>query len=68
MDVGAQLTETPVIAVGTATVTVAEPDLVESCVEVAVMVAVPAPAGVKMPALLTSPMLAGVTDQVTVEL
>jgi len=47
------------------TVTVAEPDFVVSCVDVAVMVAVPAPAGVKTPALLTVPMLAGLTDQVT---
>ena len=45
--------------------TVAEPDLVVSCVEVAVIVAVPAPLGVKTPALLTLPMLDGLTDQVT---
>jgi hypothetical protein len=32
------------------------------------MVAVPAPVGVKMPALLTVPMLVGLTDHVTVEL
>jgi hypothetical protein len=50
------------------TVTVALPDLVESCVEVAVMVAVPAPAGVKTPALLIVPILVGLTDHVTVEL
>lgn len=47
------------------TVTVAEPDLVESCVEVAVTVAVPVLLGIKTPELLTVPMLAGVTDQFT---
>jgi hypothetical protein len=52
----------------TVTVTVALPDLVESCVEVAVMVAVPAQAGVKTPALLTVPILVGLTDHVTVEM
>jgi hypothetical protein len=68
MDVGAQVTETPVIVTGTATVTVVEPDLVESCVDVAVMVAVPAVAGVKMPVLLMAPMLAGLTDHMITEL
>ena len=48
-----------------ATVTVAEPDLVVSCVEVAVIVAAPAAAGVKMPALLTVPIVEGLTDHVT---
>ena len=48
--------------------TVALPDLDESSVEVAVMVAVPVPDGVKTPALLTVPMLAGLTDDVTEEL
>jgi hypothetical protein len=47
------------------TITVAEPDLVESCVDVALMVAVPVDVGVKTPALLTLPMLEGLTDQVT---
>jgi hypothetical protein len=42
--------------------------LVESCVDVAVIVAVPAPAGVKTPPLLTVPMLVGLTDHVTAEL
>ena len=46
----------------------AVPDLVESCVDVAVILAVPAPVGVKTPALLTAPMLAGLTDHVTAEL
>jgi len=68
MEVGAQATETEVIVAGAVTVTVALPDLVESCVDVAVMVAVPVPAGVKTPALLTVPMLGGLTDHVTDEL
>ena len=56
------------IAEGKIIVTVAEPDFVVSCVDVAVIVAVPAPAGVKTPELLTAPMLVGLTDQVTAEL
>jgi hypothetical protein len=47
------------------TVTVALPDLVESCVDVAVIVAVPTDMGVKTPVLLTDPMLIGLTDHVT---
>jgi hypothetical protein len=50
---------------GAVTVTVAEPDLVESCVEVAVTVAVPALVGVKTPTVLTLPMVEGLTDQLT---
>jgi hypothetical protein len=57
-----------VIVTAVLTVTVAVPDLVESSVEVAVMVAVPAPVGVKTPALLMLPMLAGLTLQFTPEL
>jgi hypothetical protein len=53
---------------GAATVTVVEPDFVMSCVEVAVMVAVPAPLGVKRPELLTVPMLVGLTNHETVVL
>jgi hypothetical protein len=53
---------------GLVAVTVAVPDLVESCVEVALIVAVPATDGVKTPALLTDPMLVGLTDQETEEL
>jgi hypothetical protein len=53
---------------GTATATEAVPDFVVSCVEIAEMVAVPAPAGVKTPAPLTAPMLVGLTDHVTEEL
>ena len=48
--------------------TVALPDLDESSVDIAVMVAVPVPDGVNTPALLTVPMLAGLTDHVTDEL
>ena len=68
MDAGEQATETEVIVDGAVTVTVALPDLVESCLDVAVMVAVPVPAGVRTPALLTVPMLVGLTDHVTDEL
>jgi len=68
MDAGEQTTETAVIVLGTATVTVVEPDLVESLVDVAVMVAVPAVAGVKTPVLVTAPMLPGVTVHATAEL
>jgi len=68
MDAGEQPTEIEVIVEGVVTVTVALPDLVESCVDVAVIVAVPVPAGVKTPALLIVPMLAGLTDHVTDEL
>jgi len=50
------------------TVTVVEPDLVESCVEVAVIVAVPADVGVKTPEMLTLPMLVGLIYHVTEEL
>jgi hypothetical protein len=68
MDDGEQTTATPVMVGGTVTVTVAEPDLVVSCVDVAVMAAVPAALGVKTPELLVDPMLAGLTDHVTEEL
>jgi hypothetical protein len=50
------------------TVTSAEPDRVASWVDVAVIVAVPAPVGVKTPLLPIVPMLAGLTLQVTAEL
>ena len=62
---GEQATETEVIVGGAVTVTVDEPDLEASCVEVAVMVAVPAVAGVKTPELFTVPMVDGLTDQFT---
>lgn len=47
------------------TVTVVELDMVASCVDMAVMVAVPVVVGVKTPVLLTVPMLDGLRDQVT---
>jgi hypothetical protein len=68
MDAGEQFTVIEVIVESGVTVTVALPDLVESCVDVAVIVAVPVPAGVKTPAPLTVPMLVGLIDHVTVEL
>jgi hypothetical protein len=46
-------------------VTAAIPDTVESCVDVAVMVALPTDAGRKMPLLFTVPLLTGLTDQFT---
>jgi hypothetical protein len=68
IDAGEQTTETEVIVDAIATVMVADPDLVVSCVEVAVIVAVPAPLGVKMPALPMDPILVGLTDHATAEL
>jgi len=68
MDKGEQATETDVMVAGAVTVTVADPDLEESCMEVAVTVAVPAADGVSTPDPLTLPMLAGLSDQVTAEL
>ncbi|HMD99763.1 MAG TPA: hypothetical protein VKM93_20845 [Terriglobia bacterium] len=68
MDAGAQATEMEVMVAGTVTVTTVDPDLVESCVDVAVIVAAPPAAGVKTPALLTVPTLVGLTDHVTEEL
>jgi hypothetical protein len=62
---GEQSTETEVIAGVEVTVTGADPDLVASWVEVAVMVAAPAPAGVKVPDELMVPPVAA---QVTAEL
>lgn len=47
------------------TVTVVDPDLEVSWVEVAVTVAVPAAVAVKTPLLVMVPILAGLTDQVT---
>jgi len=68
MDAGEQLTETKLTVTGAVTVTVVVPDFVEFLAEVAVMVAVPAPAGVNMPAALIVPILVGLTDHVTAEL
>jgi hypothetical protein len=68
IDVGEQVKDTEVIVTDTVTATVDEPDLVVSCVDVAVIVAVPAPDGVRTPELLTVPIPVGLTDQVTAEL
>jgi hypothetical protein len=67
MEAGEQATVTEVIVEGTATVTVtvAEPDLVGSSVDVAVMVAVPVAEGVNTPAVVVVPSVA---NQVTPEL
>ena len=53
------------MVMGTATVTIAEPDFVLSCVEVAVIVPVPAAAGMNVPVDVMAPSVA---DQVTAEL
>jgi len=59
MEVGEHETLTDVIVGDTVvTVTVAEPDLVESSVEVAVMLAVPVAEGVKTPAEVIVPPVA----------
>ena len=65
MAAGEQTTETEVMVMGTATETIAVPDFVLSCVEVAVMVARTAAAGVNAPAEVMAPSVA---DQVTAEL
>jgi hypothetical protein len=65
IDEGEQSTVTEVIVEGTVTVTIAEPDLVESSVDVAVIVAAPAAEGVNTPAAVIVPFVA---DQVTPEL
>lgn len=56
--VGEQVTATEVIVGGTLTATLAEPDLVESSVEVAVTVAFPVAEGVKTPADVIDPPVA----------
>jgi len=65
MGEGEQNTETVVMVAGTVTTMLALPDLVVSCVDVAVITAVPAAVGVKIPAGLMLPMLVGLTDQLT---
>jgi len=65
MDEGEQETDTVVIVDGTVTTTFAMPDLVVSCVDVAVITAVPTVVGLKIPAALMLPMLVGLTDQLT---
>jgi hypothetical protein len=62
---GEAVTETEVIVAGTSTCTVVLIDLDGSCTDVAVIVAVPAEVGVKLPLPLTPPRLDGLTDQVT---
>jgi hypothetical protein len=62
---GVQVTDTEVMVGAALTAIVALPDLVVSSVEVAVIVAVPAPLGVKTPELDTAPIPVGLTDQVT---
>jgi len=64
IDAGVHTTETEVTVAGIATISVAEPDLVESWVEVAVIVGVPAPEGENTPEAETVPPVA---DQVTPE-
>ena len=56
------------MVLGVVTVTVADPYWLESCVDAAKMIAVPAPDGLKTPTLLTVPMLTGTTVQLTAEL
>jgi hypothetical protein len=64
---GAQNTVTPVIAGAVVTTMAAEPDFVVSCVDVAVMVAVPAvELGVNTPEPVMLPAVLGLTDHVTV--
>jgi hypothetical protein len=66
IEAGEQTIATDVmVEAGVLTATVAEPDLVVSCVEVAVMMAVPVAVGVKTPEALTEPIVDGLTDQVT---
>ena len=62
---GVQETVTEVMVDAAETTTLVEPDLVVSCVDVAVMVAVPAPLGVNTPPEVIVPPVA---DHVTVEL
>ena len=65
MEAGEQTTDTEVIVAVVVTVTVPAPNFVAFCVEVAVMVAVPAPVGVKTPEDVIVPPVA---VQVTAEL
>ena len=65
MGEGEQDTETVSMVTGTVTTTLVLPDLVPSWVDVAVITAVPAAVGVKIPAVLKLPMFAGLTDQLT---
>ena len=58
IEAGEQITLTDEIAEESLTVTFAVPDLLESCVDVAVMVAVPAPDGAKRPDDVIVPLVA----------
>jgi len=71
MEAGAQATATEVITgdgFAAVTTTVADPVLLASSADVAVIVAVPAASGVKTPAPLIVPTFAGLTAQLTAEL
>ena len=66
IEAGEQDTETAVMVDAAAdTATLLDPDLVASCVDVALMVAVPVPLGLNTPAAVITPPVA---DQVTAEL
>jgi hypothetical protein len=65
MAVGEQATPIEMIVGTTLTATLKLPDFETSCVDVAVIVAVPAETGVKTPEPLTLPILDGLTDQLT---
>jgi hypothetical protein len=67
IDPGVQSTVTPVMAGAAVTTTLAVPAFVTSCVDVAVIVAVPAvELGVKTPVAVIVPAVLGLTDHVTV--
>jgi hypothetical protein len=67
IDPGAHSTVTPVMAGAAVTTTLAVPAFVPSCVDVAVMLAVPAvEPGVKTPVAEIVPAVDGLTDHVTV--
>lgn len=63
--VAPQITLTALIVGGADTMTLKDPDFVGSCVEVAVIIAVPGVPGVKTPALLTVPAPVGETAHET---
>lgn len=65
IDPGMQFTATPVITEAAFTATLALPDFVLSCTEVATMDAVPGPLGVNTPEPLTVPAVDGFRDQIT---
>jgi len=65
MDAGEQATPTDVIAGTALTTTLKLPNFEPSCADAAVIVAVPAEAGLKTPAAVMLPIVRGVTDHVT---